>query len=74
MIFKDGVIENAAFREYRVPHFKDVPTMDLRLVNRPDQPSVGAGETPIIALAPAVANAVFRITGQRIRSMPIKLA
>ncbi len=74
MKFKDGVIENASFRQYRVPHFKDVPTMDIRLVNRPDLPSAGAGETPIIALAPAVANAVFQITGQRIRSMPMKLA
>ena len=74
MIFKDGVIENAAFRQYRVPHFKDVPTMDIRLVNRPDLQSAGAGETPIIALAPAVGNAVFRITGQRLRSMPMKLA
>jgi isoquinoline 1-oxidoreductase len=74
MKFKDGVIENAAFRQYRVPHFKDVPTLDIRLMNRPDLPSQGAGETPIIAVAPAIANAVYHATGQRIRSMPIRLA
>jgi isoquinoline 1-oxidoreductase len=74
MKFKDGVIENAAFRHYRVPHFTDVPTMDIRLVNRPDLPSAGAGETPIIALAPAIANAVFHATGQRIRKLPLRLA
>jgi isoquinoline 1-oxidoreductase len=74
MKFKDGVMENAAFRLYRVPHFRDVPTIDVRLVNRTDLPSVGAGETPIIAIAPAIANAVYHATGQRIRSMPIRLA
>ena len=74
MKFKDGVMENAAFRQYRVPHFKDVPTIDVRLMNRPDLASAGAGETPIIAVAPAIANAVFRATGERIRSMPIRLA
>jgi CO/xanthine dehydrogenase Mo-binding subunit len=35
---------------------------------------VGAGETPIICIAPAIANAVFHATGQRIRQMPMKLA
>jgi CO/xanthine dehydrogenase Mo-binding subunit len=51
------------------------PTVtDIRLVNRPDLPSAGAGETPLIALAPAIANAVFQATGQRVRSMPIRLA
>jgi isoquinoline 1-oxidoreductase len=74
MKFKDGVIENASFRQYRVPHFKDVPTLDIRLVNRTDLPSAGAGETPIIALAPAIANAVFHATGERIRKMPMRLA
>jgi isoquinoline 1-oxidoreductase len=74
MKFKDGVIENAAFRQYRVPHFKDVPTLDIRLMNRTDLASAGAGETPIIALAPAIANAVFQASGQRIRKMPIRLA
>jgi isoquinoline 1-oxidoreductase len=74
MKFKDGVIENATFRQYRVPHFKDMPTMDIRLVNRPDLASAGAGETPLIALAPAIANAVYHATGQRVRSMPIRLA
>ena len=37
------------------------------------RPSAGAGETPIVGLAPAVANAVFQATGKRVRSMPISL-
>ena len=37
----------------------------------PDQPSAGGGETPIIAVAPAIANAIFRASGVRLRSMPL---
>jgi isoquinoline 1-oxidoreductase len=69
-----GNITSATFRRYRVPHFEDTPSIDVVLVDRPDLPSVGAGETPIIVIAPAIANAVFHATGQRIRSMPIRLS
>jgi isoquinoline 1-oxidoreductase len=74
MRFENGQILNASFRKYQVPRFDDVPELDIHLVDRPDLPSVGAGETPIITVAPAIANAVFHATGQRIRSMPIRLA
>jgi isoquinoline 1-oxidoreductase len=70
----DGTIQNATFRRYRVPRFSDIPTIDVHLLDRPDLASAGAGETPIIAVAPAIANAVFRATGTRIRQMPIQLA
>jgi isoquinoline 1-oxidoreductase len=74
MEFENGKITNASFWQYEVPRMKDVPEMDIILLNRPDLPSTGAGETPIVAVAPAVANAVFHATGQRIRQMPIQLA
>jgi len=73
MKFDDRGITNASFRRYRVPHFSDTPKIETVLVDRPDLTSVGAGETPIIAVAPAIANAVFQATGERIRSMPIRL-
>jgi isoquinoline 1-oxidoreductase len=41
------------------------------LVNRKDLPSAGAGETPIVGLAPAVGNAIFEATGVRVRSLPM---
>jgi isoquinoline 1-oxidoreductase len=75
MKFADGQIKNGAFSDYRVPRIKDVPPrIDIHLIDRPDLPSVGAGETPIIAVAPAIANAVYRLTGKRVRTMPIRLA
>jgi isoquinoline 1-oxidoreductase len=73
MRFENGQILNASFRKYQIPRFDDVPELDIHLLNRPDLPSAGAGETPIIAIAPAIANAVFHATGTRIRTMPILL-
>jgi len=70
--FDNGRILNAGFDRYRVPRFSDVPELDIILVDRPDLRSTGAGETPMITIAPAIANAVFAAAGVRIRSMPIK--
>ena len=69
--FAEGTITNASFSEYLVPRMDDVPAIDTVLLNRRDLPSAGAGETPIIAIAPAVANAVFQATGVRVRAMPM---
>ena len=70
--FADGKILTNSFAEYRVPRFKDMPKIDVQLVDNRDIPSTGAGETPLIAVAPAISNAIFAATGLRIRSMPIK--
>ena len=69
--FESGKILNARFSGYRVPRFSDVPQLETILVDRKDLPSAGAGETPIVALAPAVGNAIFNATGIRLRSLPM---
>jgi nicotinate dehydrogenase subunit B len=48
-----------------------VPSIEVVLVDRKDQPAMGAGETPIIALAPAVGAGIFEATGIRPRSLPM---
>jgi isoquinoline 1-oxidoreductase len=70
--FRDGRILNPRFSRYRVPRFRDVPRIDVHLVDSRDAPPAGGGETPIIAAAPAVANAVFAATGVRLREMPLR--
>jgi isoquinoline 1-oxidoreductase len=45
--------------------------METVLLDRKDLPSAGAGETPIVAVAPAVGNAIFQATGIRLRSLPM---
>jgi isoquinoline 1-oxidoreductase len=69
--FSAGAITNGSFSGYRVPRISDVPPIEVVLLNRADLPSAGAGETPMIAVAPAVANAIFDATGQRLRSLPL---
>jgi nicotinate dehydrogenase subunit B len=69
--FADGKILNPMLSRYRVPRFGDVPAIETVLVDRKDLPSAGAGETPIVGLAPAVGNAIFAATGKRPRSMPM---
>jgi isoquinoline 1-oxidoreductase len=69
--FDDGCIMNASMTEYRVPRFGDVPPIEVILLDHRDVPPAGAGETPIIAVAPAVANALFAATEKRVRSLPL---
>lgn len=69
--FADGRILNGSLRQYRVPRFSDVPPIDVVLIDRKDLPPAGAGETPIIALAPALSSAIFNATGERRRSLPL---
>jgi isoquinoline 1-oxidoreductase subunit beta len=74
ILFANGEVTNPSFRKYLVPRFSDVQELDIQLLDRPDLASAGAGETPIIAIAPAIANAVFQASGKRVRQMPINLA
>jgi isoquinoline 1-oxidoreductase len=69
--FENGRILNPHLAEYRVPRFSDAPQIYVVLVDRKDQPSMGAGETPLVGIAPAVANAIFNASGIRLRSMPL---
>jgi isoquinoline 1-oxidoreductase len=69
--FQNGKVLNPHFRDYRVPRFRDFPMVEVELIDRKDVPPMGAGETPIMALAPAVANAIFSATGRRLRSLPL---
>ena len=72
MRFENGKILNARCSEYQVPRFSHVPKIECVLLDRKDLASVGAGETPIIAVAPAIANAIANAIQVRNRSMPIR--
>jgi isoquinoline 1-oxidoreductase len=69
--FENGRIKNPHFASYRVPRFRDVPEIEAVLLDRKDIPSAGAGETPIVAVAPAIGNAIFDATGIRLNSLPM---
>jgi len=69
--FANGRILNPQFSRYRVPRFKDAPKIETVLLDRKDLASVGAGEAPIVGIAPAISNAIFDATGIRLRSLPL---
>jgi CO/xanthine dehydrogenase Mo-binding subunit/aerobic-type carbon monoxide dehydrogenase small subunit (CoxS/CutS family) len=69
--FAEGRIVDPCLSRYPVPRFMDVPPIEVILIDRPDEPPAGAGETPIGAVAPAIANAIFAASGVRLRSLPL---
>ncbi len=69
--FDGGGVRNPRLSEYRVPRFSDVPPIEVVLLDRRDQPSFGAGETPMAAVAPAIGAAIFKACGVRPRSLPM---
>ncbi len=69
--FLNGRISNPHFSQYSVPRFRDIPKIEAILLDRKDLPPAGAGETPIVGLAPTIGNAIFDATGTRLRALPL---
>ncbi|MBZ5541514.1 MAG: molybdopterin-dependent oxidoreductase [Acidobacteriia bacterium] len=69
--FENGRILNGLMSLYRVPRFRDIPPVESVMLDRKDLPSMGAGETPLMGVAPAIGNAIFDATGVRLRSLPL---
>ena len=67
--FKDGKVEQSNFHDYRVLRMNEMPVVEVHLVGG-DKPS-GVGEPGVPPVAPAVANALFALTGKRARSLPL---
>jgi len=70
--FKDGVVEQGNFNDYTVARMPDMPHVDVFIVPSADPPT-GMGEPGLPPLAPAFANAIFRLTGKRLRKLPFDL-
>lgn len=69
--FDNGRILNDRFSLYRVPRFSDVPKIEVILIDRKDIAPAGAGEAPIMCIAPAIRNAILDATGVPLYSMPM---
>jgi isoquinoline 1-oxidoreductase beta subunit len=70
---KDGVVEQQNFGDYTVARMNDMPQIEVHIVPSNDPPT-GLGEPGLPPLAPAFANALFRLTGKRLRKLPFDLA
>ena len=70
--FANGEVLEQNLDRYTPLRMSDVPELDIAFVDSDEFPS-GLGEPPLIPVAPAIGNAIFAATGQRVRELPIKL-
>jgi nicotinate dehydrogenase subunit B len=68
--FDRSVLTSLDWTLYPILRFPEIPEVIIELINRPDQPAVGAGEATTSAIAPAIANAIFNATSVRLRTIP----
>jgi isoquinoline 1-oxidoreductase beta subunit len=71
MLFSKGVAQTSNFDFYRMLLMADMPTVNVTLLQTPGAPIGGLGEVGVPAMAPALANAWFRLTGARLRNLPM---
>ncbi len=71
---ENGRVQQSNFHNYDALRMDEMPQIDVHIVQSDVAAPGGIGETATPAIAPAVVNAVFAATGQRIRKLPIKLA
>jgi isoquinoline 1-oxidoreductase beta subunit len=70
LTIKDGAVAQKNFHEYRVLRMSDMPEIHTKLIAT-DNPPTGMGEVGVPSVAPAIANAVFKLTGKRLRALPM---
>ncbi|NVE01819.1 xanthine dehydrogenase family protein molybdopterin-binding subunit [Massilia sp. BJB1822] len=70
---KDGVVEQSQLADYAIARMPDMPKVEVHIVPSTEPPT-GMGEPGLPPLAPAFANALFKLTGKRLRKLPFDLA
>ncbi|KJZ50805.1 xanthine dehydrogenase family protein molybdopterin-binding subunit [Pseudomonas fluorescens] len=73
LTLKDGQVVQSNYHDYRVLRLNEMPVVEVHIVPSSDKPG-GIGEAGVPPMAPAVANAVFALTGQRLRELPLQLS
>jgi CO/xanthine dehydrogenase Mo-binding subunit len=69
--YDDNGITSLDWETYPILHFENAPEIEIILLNRPDQPTLGAGESTQNPTPAAIANAIFDALGVRIRDLPL---
>ena len=68
--FDRSQVTSLDWKTYPILRFTEIPDVIVELIDRPDQPAVGAGEATTSAIPAAIANAIFNATGARLRTVP----
>jgi CO/xanthine dehydrogenase Mo-binding subunit len=69
--FDRQAITSVDWRTYPIMTFDEVPPIEVRLLDRPNDPSLGAGEATVGPASAALANALANATGKRLRDLPL---
>jgi len=70
--FKEGRAVEKNFNTYAMPKLQDIPAIEVHIMENHEKPG-GVGEPALPAFAPALCNAIYDLTGKRIRQLPFKL-
>jgi isoquinoline 1-oxidoreductase subunit beta len=70
LVVKDGAVQATNFDSYPVKRMSEVPEIHAKIVTI-DNPPSGMGEIGVVTVAPAIANAMFQLTGKRLRHLPM---
>ena len=70
--FRDGLVEQKNFYAYKMPRITDAPPIEIHIMEN-EADAGGVGEPGLPPFAPALANAIFDLTGKRIRKLPFDL-
>jgi isoquinoline 1-oxidoreductase beta subunit len=73
LTLKDGQVVQSNYHDYQVLRLNEMPVVEVYIVPSSNKPG-GIGEAGVPPTAPAVANAVFALTGQRLRELPLQLS
>ena len=70
LTFKDGAVQQTNFHQYQLLRMSDMPEIHTRIIVTDNAPT-GLGELGVPTVAPAIGNAVFKLTGKRLRQLPM---
>jgi CO/xanthine dehydrogenase Mo-binding subunit len=69
--FEDGKVATTTWEDYPILRFSEVPEIDIRLIDAPNEPTLGLGEASVGPTGAAIGNAVARALGTRVRDLPL---
>ena len=70
---KNGAVQETNFHQYRIMRMNEMPNIEVRIPST-DNPPSGVGELGLAMVGPSIANALFRLTGNRVRHLPLTAA
>ena len=69
--FEDGKVAAQTWEDYPILRFSEIPEIDVKLVDNPNEPTLGLGEGAVGPTGAAIGNAVARALGKRVRDLPL---